>query len=128
MGETEIAHARQRGSNEGGQVLFPVSLMPFERTTRRLRWANLVDVRKIYAHADTVDEFTVFNTGGNQHRLVTYINYRTGRVYIRHVMTHEEYGRKDSLRIEIFQAVDEPASPPFCNIQACGESFGWALL
>jgi mRNA interferase HigB len=65
------------------------------RTVKRLRWASLVDVRKTYPHADAVADFTVFNIGGNKYRLATYINYRTGKVYIRHVMTHEEYSRED---------------------------------
>lgn len=65
------------------------------RTTKRLRWSSLVDVRRTYPHADAVGEFTVFNIGGNKYRLATYINYRTGKVYIRHVMTHEEYSNKD---------------------------------
>ena len=65
------------------------------RTAKRSRWASLVDVRKTYPHTDAVGEFTVFNIAGNKYRLATYINYRTGRVYIRHVMTHEEYSRKD---------------------------------
>ena len=62
---------------------------------KRLRWASLVDVRKTYPHADAVDDFTVFNIGGNKYRLATYINYRTGKVYIRHVMTHEKYSKGD---------------------------------
>ena len=65
------------------------------RTAKRSRWASLVDVRKTYPHADAVGEFTVFNIAGNKYRLATYINYRTGRIYIRHVMRHEEYSRKD---------------------------------
>ena len=65
------------------------------RTTKRLRWTSLVDVRKTYPQADAVGEFTIFNIGGNKYRLATYINYRTGNVYIRHVMTHEEYSRED---------------------------------
>lgn len=65
------------------------------RTVKRSRWASLVDVRKTYPHADAVGEFTVFNIAGNKYRLATYINYRTGRIYIRHVMRHEEYSRKD---------------------------------
>jgi mRNA interferase HigB len=65
------------------------------RTAKRLWWASLVDVRKTYPHADAVGEFTVFNIGGNKYRLAAYINYRTGKVYVRHVMTHEEYSRED---------------------------------
>ena len=65
------------------------------RTVKRLRWISLVDVRKTYPHADSIGEFTVFNISGNKYRLATYINYRTGKVYIRHVMTHAEYSRED---------------------------------
>ncbi len=65
------------------------------RIAKRLRWTGLVDVRKTYPHADAVGEFTIFNIGGNKYRLVTHIHYRTGKVYIRHVMTHEEYSRED---------------------------------
>lgn len=31
--------------------------------------------------------------GGNKYRLVTSISYRTGKMYIRNVLTHEEYSR-----------------------------------
>jgi mRNA interferase HigB len=65
------------------------------RIAKRLRWTSLVDVRKTYPHADAVGEFTIFNIGGNKYRLATYIDYRTAKVYIRHVLTHEEYGRED---------------------------------
>lgn len=65
------------------------------RTTKRSRWTSLVDVRRTYPHADAVGEFTVFNIGGNKYRVAAYINYRTGKVYIRHVMTHEEYSGED---------------------------------
>ena len=65
------------------------------RTTKRLRWTSLVDVRKTYPHADAVGEFTIFNIRRNKYRLATYINHRTGKVYIRHVMRHEEYSKED---------------------------------
>lgn len=34
--------------------------------------------------------FTVFNIGGNSYRLVAGINYSTGRIFIKHVLTHAE--------------------------------------
>lgn len=37
---------------------------------------------------------TVFNIGGNKYRLVVDMRYDLGRVYIRHVLTHEEYDRR----------------------------------
>ena len=31
---------------------------------------------------------------GNRYRLAAYVSYRTGCVYVRHVMTHTEYSRR----------------------------------
>jgi mRNA interferase HigB len=65
------------------------------RTAKRAQWNRIMDVRNTYPHADAVGDFTVFNIGGNKYRLATYIKYRSGRIYIRYVMTHEEYSRED---------------------------------
>jgi mRNA interferase HigB len=65
------------------------------RTVKRASWNSIVDLRKTYPHADAVGDFTVFNIGGNKYRLATYIKYRSRRIYIRYVMTHEEYSRED---------------------------------
>ena len=63
------------------------------RIAKRALWRNLVDVRATFANADSVAKWTVFNIKGNQYRLITEINYNFGRIYIRHVLTHSEYGR-----------------------------------
>ena len=65
------------------------------RITTRAIWNSLVDVRLNYPHADAVDGYTIFNIGGNKYRLLTTVNYRTGKVFIRFVMTHQQYSRKD---------------------------------
>ena len=53
-----------------------------------------MDVRKTLANADGVDKWTVFNVKGNKYRLITEINYRYQRLYIRHVLTHAEYDQQ----------------------------------
>ena len=63
------------------------------RAAKRAQWRSLADVRKTYPHADVVEGYTVFNIKGNAYRLVVTINYQTGRIFIRHVLTHEEYTR-----------------------------------
>ena len=65
------------------------------RIAKRLRWTSIVDVRRTYPHADAVGEFTIFSIGGDKYRLATRINFQTGKVYIRHMLTHEEYSRED---------------------------------
>ena len=63
------------------------------RIAKRASWKNLVDVRKTFSNADDVGKWTVFNIKGNQYRLIVEMNYRFGRIYIRHVLTHAEYDR-----------------------------------
>jgi mRNA interferase HigB len=65
------------------------------RIAKRASWENLTDVRKIFAGADSVSRSTVFNIKGNRYGLITEINYRFRRVYIRHVLTHAEYDQED---------------------------------
>jgi len=64
------------------------------RIARKARWSNLLEVRQVFPSADAVGKFTVFNIKGNAFRLITEINYRTGNVFLRHVLTHAEYGKE----------------------------------
>jgi mRNA interferase HigB len=66
------------------------------RIAKKASWQNLADVRKTFASADLVNRWTVFNVKGNRYRrLITEINYRSQRVYVRHVLTHAEYDREE---------------------------------
>jgi mRNA interferase HigB len=63
------------------------------RIAKKAAWGNLIDVRRTFPSADAVDEFTVFNIKGNSYRLITEINYLTGRIFLRPVLTHAEYSK-----------------------------------
>jgi len=58
---------------------------------KQLAWADFHDVKATYASASLVGDCVVFNIGGNKFRLITKINYATHNVFIRAVLTHEEY-------------------------------------
>ena len=67
------------------------------------RWFTLItknsfrsftELRAVFPSADIVDDLTVFNIGGNKYRLVASIHFNRGKVYIRSVLTHEEYDRE----------------------------------
>ena len=60
---------------------------------RKARFVDFVQLRQTFPHADQVGKFTVFNIGGNKVRLIAAMHYNRNRIYIRHVLTHEEYGR-----------------------------------
>jgi mRNA interferase HigB len=61
--------------------------------TKRAHWKHITDVRKVFPYADAEGPYTVFNIGGNKYRLITTIDYSTGKVFIRWVFTHSEYDR-----------------------------------
>lgn len=64
------------------------------RIARRAEWTSIDDVRKQFPSAGPVETFTVFNIKGNTFRLIAEINYSTGRLYIRHVLTHAVYDKE----------------------------------
>jgi mRNA interferase HigB len=69
------------------------SLAEWHKVAQNAAWKNLVDVRRTYPHADFVAPFTVFNIKGNAYRLIVKIEYRWQIVFVKHLLTHEEYAR-----------------------------------
>ena len=70
-----------------------VPLDTWYRIAKKAEWKNLIEVRREMPSADAVGKFTVFNIKGNAYRLITEINYGTGRIFLRHVLTHAEYSK-----------------------------------
>jgi len=68
-------------------------LLAWYQIARVRTWRSLVEVRRDFAHADLVGDWTVFNIGGNDFRLVVDIWYSGQVVYVKAVMTHEEYDK-----------------------------------
>lgn len=64
------------------------------RIARKARWTSLMEVRQVFPSADAVGKFTVFNIKRNAFRLITEINYHTGKVFPRHVLTHAAYSKE----------------------------------
>lgn len=60
---------------------------------KKAKWKNLEDVRKIYRDAEAVGNFTVFNLKGNQYRLIVGIDYVSGTVYYKYLLTHADYNK-----------------------------------
>ncbi len=52
---------------------------------------NFAHLRDVFPQADQVGKFTVFNIAGNKVRLIAAVHYNRSKIYIRHVLTHEEY-------------------------------------
>lgn len=53
----------------------------------------MADVRQEFAHADIVGRRTVFNIHGNAYRLIARVNYKSKRVFILNILTHNDYSK-----------------------------------
>ena len=64
------------------------------------RWEKPSDIKAYYASASILSGGrVVFNIGGNKFRLVTWINYSAGIVFIKFIGTHDEYNSIDARSI-----------------------------
>jgi mRNA interferase HigB len=61
------------------------------RIAEKADWPHFAAVRQDFPQADQVGKFTVFNIGGNKHRLVTQIYHENQVLLVRDVLTHAEY-------------------------------------
>jgi len=63
------------------------------KIVQQTEFRNFAELRAAFPTADKVDNWIVFNIGGNKYRLIVSIHFNRGKVYVRHVLTHTEYDR-----------------------------------
>ena len=66
----------------------------------RARWRTFADVKATFGQTDQVNvrsgqTVCVFNIGGNKFRVVAFVSYAKGKVYVLRIMTHKEYDRRN---------------------------------
>ena len=58
-------------------------------------WKKFSDVRRTFISADWVNGKIVFDIKGNDYRLIAIAQFENGKLYVRHVLTDEEYETGD---------------------------------
>jgi mRNA interferase HigB len=69
------------------------SLTRWYKIVEQSTFTSFAELRATFPSADLVGEWVVFNIGGNKYRLVASIHFNRGKVYVRHVLTHNEYNQ-----------------------------------
>jgi mRNA interferase HigB len=74
------------------------ALRDWYKLTSAAAWRSFADVRATFGQTDQVklrsgQTVCVFDIGGNKFRLVAFISYAKGKVYVLRVMTHKDYDR-----------------------------------
>jgi mRNA interferase HigB len=71
-------------------------LRAWVKVVRAAEWSNPPAVKRTFNSADILrDGRVVFDIGGNKYRLVAWVNYHYGVVYVRFVGTHRYYDAID---------------------------------
>src|SRR5262249_5678411 len=68
------------------------------RVTRKAQWNEWADIRRDFPSADQVGLVVIFNIRHNRYRLITRVGYPTKRVFVKALLTHAEYMRKEWMK------------------------------
>jgi len=73
-------------------------LRDWHHLASRASWRSFADVKATFGRTEQAkvasgQSVCVFNVGGNKFRLVAFVSYAKGKVYVLRVMTHREYDK-----------------------------------
>jgi mRNA interferase HigB len=72
-------------------------LRTWVRVVRAASWADPPAINSVFDSADRPgDDRVAFDIGGNRYRLVTWINFHYGVVYVRCIGAHRDYDKVDA--------------------------------
>lgn len=69
------------------------SLSAWYAVAKKAKWRHFLDIRQTWNSADQVGECVVFDVGGNHCRLISWINYKGHKIFIRWILSHVEYDK-----------------------------------
>jgi mRNA interferase HigB len=69
------------------------ALSGWYQTMKAASFANFAELKVSFNSVDKVEQFFVFDIGGNKLRLIAAIHFNTSKVFIREVLTHSEYDK-----------------------------------
>ena len=70
-----------------------IPLQAWRKIVESREFFSFADIKMTFNAADKVGPFYVFDIGGNKYRIVASIHFNTQKMYIRHVLTHQEYNK-----------------------------------
>jgi mRNA interferase HigB len=69
------------------------ALQGWRRVVEKNRFGNWAELKAAFNAIDRVGELVVFDIGGNKYRVIAYIRFSRQILYIKAVMTHDEYDK-----------------------------------
>ena len=73
-------------------------LLSWHRVARKADWNGLHEVRQDFPSADQVGGALIFDILGGSYRLIAAPVYKRRRIYLKALLTHREYDRKEWMK------------------------------
>jgi mRNA interferase HigB len=73
-------------------------LQDWHRVAQHAAWSNLLDVRQDFPSADQVGSLLIFNIRHNRYRLIVFTVFPKQKLYVKAVLTHKQYDRKEWMK------------------------------
>jgi len=74
------------------------TLTLWHKAARKAEWRGLHEVRREYPSADQVGSVLIFDVMGGSYRLITRVKYNAQRIYVKALLNHREYDRKEWMK------------------------------
>jgi mRNA interferase HigB len=74
------------------------TLTGWYKMAKKAEWRGLHEVRRDYPSADQVGDILIFDVLGNNYRLMTRVKYNAQRIYVKALLNHREYDRKEWMK------------------------------
>jgi len=68
-------------------------LQAWRKVIERNRYANWAALKATFGAVDNAGGLAIFNIGGNKFRLIAHLSFESQILYIKAVLTHQEYDR-----------------------------------
>jgi len=72
-----------------------IPLRTWAQIVKGARWTSWSDLAAVFPSADLVGRLTIFNIGGNSHRLIARVEFRSHQVFVRAILTHSQYDKDE---------------------------------
>jgi mRNA interferase HigB len=74
------------------------ALFGWYRLTKSAKWHSFQQVRDAVPTVDQVGKVLIFNIVGGDYRLIVRVSYNSQRLYVKALMKHKEYDRKEWMK------------------------------
>jgi mRNA interferase HigB len=76
------------------------ALLAWRKLIKQGRFKDFNALKRVFATADYSKGLVIFDVGGNNYRIIADVVYNKGRIYIKEVLTHNEYDKWNKRRIK----------------------------